>query len=75
MTGDQAFMYPMLEMAGNKRAKFTPFINYVYNCANPLNETKVNHGKQQLYARLDPHQTAVRTTRQAAASARAEPSG
>ncbi len=34
--GDLGFMFPLLEMAGNKRAKFLPSVNYVYNSANPL---------------------------------------
>jgi glycosyltransferase involved in cell wall biosynthesis len=42
MAGDLFFMIPMLEMAGDKRAKFLPEINYVYNIASPNNEYKVN---------------------------------
>jgi len=39
MTGDQAMMYPMLEMAG-ERIRFNPIIVYEYNLANPLNDFK-----------------------------------
>lgn len=41
VTGDLAFMYPMLEMAGEQRYKFMEDINYVYNELNPINEHKV----------------------------------
>jgi hypothetical protein len=42
VTGDQAFMLPMLEMAGNK-SRFIDEILYVYNVANPTRDgaTKV----------------------------------
>tara|TARA_R110000851_G_scaffold58710_1_gene136176 strand:+ start:3309 stop:4061 length:753 start_codon:yes stop_codon:yes gene_type:complete len=42
---DLAFVYPMLEMAGN-RAHYVKDILYVYNRANPLNEDKINHNIQ-----------------------------
>ena len=42
---DLAFMFPMLEMSGN-RAEYIPDIMYFYNRENPLNEDKVNHGLQ-----------------------------
>jgi len=42
VAGDLAFMYPMLEMAGEKRYKFMSDINYVYNEETPLNDHKVN---------------------------------
>jgi len=35
---DNAFMYPMVEMAGLKHTKFVEKILYVYNDQNPLNE-------------------------------------
>lgn len=35
---DNAFMYPMVEMAGLKHTKFIEKILYVYNDQNPLNE-------------------------------------
>lgn len=34
-TGDMAVMFPMIEMAGDKRSLCLPGINYVYNTANP----------------------------------------
>lgn len=42
---DLAFMFPMLEMSGN-RAEYIPDIMYFYNRDNPLNEDKVNHDLQ-----------------------------
>jgi glycosyltransferase involved in cell wall biosynthesis len=42
MTGDLAFMFPMLEMAGPEHYKFMPEVNYVYNADNPLNDHKVD---------------------------------
>ena len=42
---DLAFVFPMLEMAGEK-AKYVNDILYVYNRSNPLNEDKINHGIQ-----------------------------
>jgi hypothetical protein len=39
VTWDMAFMFPMLEMAG-ERARPIPDILYVYNCANPINDFK-----------------------------------
>ena len=41
MTWDQAMMFPMLEMAGEKHVYIND-INYVYNVANCLNDNKVN---------------------------------
>lgn len=43
---DQAFMFPLLEMAGD-HARFIPDIMYVYNQANPLNDFKINFYRQQ----------------------------
>ena len=51
-SGDLCFMYPMLEMAGEKHYRFMPEINYVYNGENPINEHKLdlsmvtNHAEQ-----------------------------
>jgi len=45
MSWDQAFMIPMVEMAG-KRAKYIPDILYMYNDMNPLNDHRVNLGYQ-----------------------------
>jgi hypothetical protein len=42
VTGDLAFMYPMLEMAGDEHYHFIKDILYVYNGDNPLNDHKVN---------------------------------
>lgn len=41
MTWDQAIMFPMIEMAGN-RHKFIEEVNYIYNDLTPLNDNKVN---------------------------------
>jgi glycosyltransferase involved in cell wall biosynthesis len=41
MTWDQAIMFPMIEMAGERHA-FIPEITYVYNISNPINDNKVN---------------------------------
>lgn len=41
MTGDQAIMFPMIEMAGERHAYISD-INYVYNVASTLNDNKVN---------------------------------
>lgn len=37
---DLAFMFPMLEMAGEKRSKFIPDVLYIYNDKNELNDMK-----------------------------------
>lgn len=42
VTGDLAFMYPMLEMSGQEHYKFMEDINYIYNEDNPLNDHKVD---------------------------------
>ena len=39
---DLAFVFPMLEMSGN-RAHYVEDILYIYNRQNPLNEDKVDH--------------------------------
>jgi len=46
MAWDQAMMFPMLEMSGH-RAKFIREVLYIYNAANPLNDSKVNRALQQ----------------------------
>lgn len=51
VAGDLAFMYPMLEMAGESHYKFMMDINYVYNEQNPLNDHKVNIAKVSSYVR------------------------
>jgi glycosyltransferase involved in cell wall biosynthesis len=45
VAGDLSFMYPMLEMSGEKHFKFIPEILYIYNESNPLNDHKVNMNK------------------------------
>jgi len=52
VTGDQAIIYPMLEMVGNENVYFTNDINYVYNVETDLNDFKVNGGMQQEYSNL-----------------------
>lgn len=42
VTGDLAFMYPMLEMAGEEHYHFISDVTYIYNGDNPLNDHKVN---------------------------------
>lgn len=41
MTWDQAIMFPLMEMAG-ERHLFVPRITYTYNESNPINDHKVN---------------------------------
>lgn len=45
VSGDQAFMFPMLEMAG-QRSKYIDEVLYVYNIDNPLNDFKINRPEQ-----------------------------
>ena len=45
-TGDQAFMFPLLEMAGN-HIYFLDEVLYLYNVVNPLNDVKINLKKAQ----------------------------
>lgn len=42
VAGDLSFMFPMIEMSGEKHFKFLSQINYIYNESNPLNDHKVN---------------------------------
>jgi glycosyltransferase involved in cell wall biosynthesis len=42
VTGDLAFMFPMLEMSGEEHYKFVEEIMYVYNEQNPINDHKVD---------------------------------
>ena len=51
MAWDLSFMFPMLEMAG-ERSKYIDDILYIYNIANPINDHKVNHEKQLYYESL-----------------------
>lgn len=48
---DLPMMFPMLEMAG-QRQKFISDILYIYNCENPINDSKVDLGKQQALERV-----------------------
>lgn len=56
---DQAFMLPMIEMAGTAHARFLPEVSYVYNQETPLNEFKVAGDQPRIYMdairRLPPH--------------------
>ena len=48
MTSDLAFMFPMLEMAGDRIVNVSEII-YVYNMENPLNDHKKSAGFQAEY--------------------------
>lgn len=50
VTGDQAFMLPMLEMSA-ERSRFVPDILYVYNVANPTRDGATKVGRQEEVAR------------------------
>ena len=50
MTGDLAFMFPMLEMSGDK-SEYIEKILYVYNLENPLNDHKVDNSYQVILER------------------------
>jgi hypothetical protein len=45
VAGDLSFMFPMLEMSGEKHFRYIPEILYIYNESNPLNDHKVNMPK------------------------------
>ena len=45
VAGDLSFMFPMLEMSGEKHFKYIPDVLYIYNESNPLNDHKVNMSK------------------------------
>ena len=45
VAGDLSFMYPMLEMSGEKHFKYISETLYIYNESNPLNDHKVNMNK------------------------------
>jgi glycosyltransferase involved in cell wall biosynthesis len=42
VTGDLAFMFPMLEMSGDEHYKFIEDVIYVYNEQNPINDHKID---------------------------------
>lgn len=50
VTGDQAFMLPMLEMS-SERSRFIPDILYVYNVANPTRDGATKVSRQEEVAR------------------------
>jgi hypothetical protein len=50
MTWDLAFMFPMLEMSGDK-SEYIDKILYVYNVGNPLNDHKVDNTYQIILER------------------------
>mgnify|MGYP003626359074 CR=1 FL=1 len=50
MTWDLAFMFPMLEMAGEK-SEYIKDILYIYNVSNPLNDHKVDNAQQMEFER------------------------
>jgi len=45
VAGDLSFMFPMLEMSGEKHFKYISDVLYIYNESNPLNDHKINMGK------------------------------
>ena len=45
VAGDLSFMFPMLEMSGEKHFKYISETLYIYNESNPLNDHKVNMTK------------------------------
>lgn len=51
MAWDQAMMFPMLEMSGH-RAKFISDVLYIYNAANPINDSRVNRELQRTLERV-----------------------
>lgn len=51
MTWDQAIMYPLIEMAG-ERHLFVPRITYIYNESNPINDHKVDNTLQTRLAQI-----------------------
>jgi len=59
MAGDFAFMFPMLEMAGD-RFEYIPNVMYVYNRTNVLAEDKVDHLQTEQRGVVRQEQTADR---------------
>ena len=47
VAGDLALMFPMIEMAGDKRHKCLPEINYCYNVVTPFNDFKIHNALQK----------------------------
>lgn len=52
VTGDQAIIYPMIEMCGPENVHFTQDINYVYNTENEINDYKINTRLQLEYSKM-----------------------
>ena len=52
VTGDQAIVFPMIEMVGLEYVYFTNDINLVYNVETSLNDFKVNSDRQKFYEEL-----------------------
>lgn len=52
VTGDQAIIFPMIEMCSDDRIVFTEDINMVYNNSNPINDHKVNLDRQTNYSNI-----------------------
>lgn len=46
VAGDAAYIYPMLEMCGDKHHKFIDEILYIYNDLSPMNDMKANMEEQ-----------------------------
>ena len=44
-TGDQAIMFPMLELSGD-RSRYVPEVSYVYNVANTTRDGASNEKRQ-----------------------------
>lgn len=42
MTGDVAFMFPLLEMASKGHIRYIPEVMYIYNVANPINDHRLD---------------------------------
>lgn len=50
VAGDMAIMYPMLEMAGRKHARYIDKLLYVYNYSSPFNDDKIHSGTGKAFA-------------------------
>ena len=50
VSGDLALFYPVLEMAGPRRARFVSEVLYIYNLQNPINDVKVQPKEQKSWA-------------------------
>ena len=52
VTGDQAIVFPMIEMVGEENIYFTNDVNLIYNVETSLNDYKVNTDRQKQYEQL-----------------------